>query len=92
MVALRDPARRQPEAPCTQVLSGAEWRALWTRIHKKAPSRATPPPSLRQAVLWIGRMGGHLGRKGDGMPGVRTLRRGWRDLQALAVLYAILAP
>ena len=92
IVALRDLARRQPDAPCTQVLSGAEWRALWTRIHKEAPSRATPPPSLRQAVLWIGRMGGHLGRRGDGMPGVRALWRGWRDLQALAVLYAILAP
>jgi hypothetical protein len=41
--------------------------------------------TIRQAVLWIGRLGGHLNRKMDGMPGVHTL---WRGLQALRVLVA----
>ncbi|MCC6134856.1 MAG: hypothetical protein IT491_05700 [Gammaproteobacteria bacterium] len=41
--------------------------------------------TIRQATLWIGRLGGHLNRKGDGMPGVRTL---WRGLQALSLLVA----
>jgi len=41
--------------------------------------------TIRQAVLWIGRLEGHLNRKRDGMPGVRTL---WRGLQALSVLVA----
>jgi len=36
--------------------------------------------TFSQAVLWIGRLGGHLNRKKDGMPGVRTLWRGLRDL------------
>jgi hypothetical protein len=40
--------------------------------------------TIRQAVLWIGRLGGHLNRKGDGMPGVRTLWRGMHDLSLLA--------
>ena len=92
IVALRDLARRHPDVPCTEALSESEWRAPWSRIHKEPPSRTTRPPSLRQAVLWIGRLGGHLGRKDDGMPGVRTLWRGWRDLQTLVVLYEILAP
>ena len=46
--------------------------------------------ALREAALWIGRLGGQIGRKADGMPGVRTLRRGWRDLELL-VHYASLS-
>jgi hypothetical protein len=39
--------------------------------------------TIGQAVLWIGRLGGHLNRKGDGMPGVRVLWRGLHDLSRL---------
>jgi len=87
IVQLRDLARAEPEAPCTQALSENEWRALWTFIHKSPPAKRARPPTLRQAVLWIGRLGGHLGRKGDGMPGVRTLWRGWRDLDRLLAMW-----
>lgn len=92
IVRLRDLSRLEPEAPCTEVLSETEWRALWTYIHKKAPSRKIRPPTMRQAALWIGRIGGHLGRRGDGMPGVRTLWRGWRDLQIMVEIYSSLGP
>ena len=87
IVQLRDLARAEPQAPCTQALSDNEWRALWTFIHKSAPPTRARPPTLRQAVLWIGRLGGHLGRKGDAMPGVRTLWRGWRDLDRLLAMW-----
>lgn len=87
IVQLRSLARVEPESPCTAVLSEDEWRTLWISIHRKRPPANTRPPTLRQAVLWIGRLGGHLGRKGDGMPGVRTLWRGWRDLQVRLVIY-----
>jgi len=87
IVQLRSLARVEPESPCTTVLSEDEWRTLWISIHRKRPPANTRPPTLRQAVLWIGRLGGHLGRKGDGMPGVRTLWRGWRDLQVRLVIY-----
>jgi hypothetical protein len=87
LVRLRDLARVSGEVPCTEVLNRSEWQALWTYIHNQAPPAQTPVPTIRQAVLWIGRLGGHLGRKHDGMPGVRTLWRGWRDLQMLTTLY-----
>jgi hypothetical protein len=87
ILALRDFSRREPDAPCTRALREEEWRALWTYIHKTPPSPETPPPTIKQAVLWIGRLGGHLGRKSDGMPGVTTLWRGWRDLENLVVIY-----
>jgi len=73
-------ARTEPEAPCTVVLDDDEWRVLWAYTHKRPASEARDPPTIYEAVRMIGRLGGHLGRKGDGMPGVRSLWRGWRDL------------
>jgi Transposase DNA-binding/Transposase Tn5 dimerisation domain len=87
LLRLRDLARREPTAPCTEVLSEDEWRALYAHATGEAATAATPAPTLEQAAKWIGRLGGHLGRKGDGMPGVRTLWRGWRDLAILTAGY-----
>jgi hypothetical protein len=80
IVSLRDLARETPEAPARQVLSDDEIEVLVLRFGKgMKPSELT----VGQAVLWIGRLGGHLNRKGDGMPGVRTLWRGLHDLTLL---------
>jgi Transposase DNA-binding/Transposase Tn5 dimerisation domain len=84
---LRDLARREPTAPCTEVLTGEEWQALYAHLHGETPTSKTPVPTVEQATRWIGRLGGHLGRKRDGMPGVRTLWRGWRDLAILVAGY-----
>jgi Transposase DNA-binding/Transposase Tn5 dimerisation domain len=84
---LRCQARETPEACCTEVLSEYEWHALYIYIKRKPLPKKVRPPNLQQAVLWIGRLGGHLNRKGDGMPGVRALWRGWRDLQLMTTLY-----
>jgi hypothetical protein len=91
ILQLRDRARREPNAPCTLVLTELEWRTLWTYIHRKPVSDDRAPPSLRQAALWIGRIGGHLNRKRDGMPGVRTLWQGWRDLLVMTEIYRVTA-
>jgi hypothetical protein len=89
IVALRDWARIDPDAPCTVVLTADEWKPLWLRFSQEKLTAQTAPPTIRQATLWIGRLGGHMGRKRDGMPGVRTLWRGLRDLCLLATGYAI---
>jgi hypothetical protein len=89
IVALRDLARQEPDAPCTTILSDDAWRALYAKFEKKAADSDTPVPTVRQAILWIGRLGGHLNRKRDGMPGVRTLWRGWRDLTILVAGYRL---
>ena len=81
IVSLRDLARETPEAPALEVLSEDEVGALACHFGKgMKPSELT----IGQAVLWIGRLGGHLNRKRDGMPGVRTLWRGLHDLTLLA--------
>jgi hypothetical protein len=89
IVALRDLSRREPEAPCTAALTEEEARVLWSYIHKRPCPANWKVPTIRQAVLWLGRLGGHLGRKSDGMPGVRTLWRGLRDLHVLVAGYLV---
>jgi hypothetical protein len=88
LVGLRDLARRDPDGPCTQVLSSAEWQVLTLRFGDDQ-ARKLQPPTLRQAVLWIGRLGGHQGCKRARMPGIKTLWRGWRDLQLLVAGYRL---
>jgi len=80
--------RCQPDLPCTAVLTTIEWEALYMRIHK---SKRLPDtvPTVHQAVRWIARLGGFLGRKSDGEPGVTTLWRGWQRLQDLAATWEI---
>jgi len=89
ILQLRQCARTEPDAPCTEILADDEWRVLWAHIRKRPLPDGLPPPTMREAVLMIGRLGGHLGRKGDGMPGVKTLWRGWRDLQILVAGYHV---
>jgi hypothetical protein len=83
LLRLRELARQEPAAPCTEVLTEEEWQALYVHATGQVPQAATPVPTIEQAAKWLGRLGGHLGRKRDGMPGVRTLWRGWRDLAIL---------
>jgi hypothetical protein len=80
IVALRDRAAQEPDAPATVLLSEDECAVL---VAKFGPGQAVLRLTLGQAVLWIGRLGGHLNRQRDGMPGVRTLWRGLRDLTLL---------
>ncbi len=86
VVSLRDWSRADPEAPATVLLSGEECEVLTARCSR---GRTKSVLTLKQAVLWIGRLGGHLNRKGDGMPGVRTLWRGLRDLGRLVEGYRV---
>lgn len=75
--------RHEPTTACTVVLAEHEWQALYIRIHRTTALPDTPP-TARQAVRWIGQLGGFLGRKGDGEPGITVLWRGWQRLQDLA--------
>ena len=72
-------ARAAPNAPCTRVLQEDEWKTL---LLVRSPRKALPaqPPTLREAVWMIAGLGGFLGRKSDGEPGVKTIWRGYRRL------------
>lgn len=83
--------RQNPDAPCTAILADHEWKALYTSIHR-AKLLPDTIPSVRQAVRWIAQLGGFLGRKGDGEPGITMIWRGCSRLAGIAVLYLILHP
>jgi len=80
--------RTSPDLPCTYILTTVEWQALYMRIHKTTKFPKTLP-TVRQAVRWIAQMGGFLGRKSDGEPGVTAIWRGWQRLQDLASTWDI---
>lgn len=81
-------SRLTPDLPCDVVFEQAEWEALCVRVNKKAPPKK--PPTLREAVRMVAQLGGFLGRKGDGEPGVKTLWLGLAALHECVETYAIM--
>lgn len=84
-------ARQTPDAPCTVALSEIEWQALTAFVnHSQTPAPA--PPSLQEAVRAIANLGGFIGRKSDGSPGVKTLWHGWQRLQDIVATWTLFHP
>ena len=67
------------QQPVSPWLTEHQWKALWCHIHQRTDPPETPP-TIGQATRWVAQLGGFLGRRGDGHPGVMTL---WRGLQRL---------
>jgi hypothetical protein len=82
-------ARAHPTAPGTVVVDELTWRLLWVAT---CPTAVVPvtPPDLRTVVRQIARLGGFLGRRGDGEPGVQTLWRGLCRLHDMVTGYRLL--
>ena len=77
-------ARKNPEKKLDEVLEKEEWQVLYlaTQKEKKLPLQV---PTLREGIRAIASLGGFLGRKGDGEPGVKTLWRGWQRLKDMVI-------
>ncbi len=73
-------ARVNPEAPFSEVLTWQEFLVLYILIFKskKLPDKT---PTTKEAVNLLARLGGFLGRKGDGEPGPIYI---WRGIQELS--------
>lgn len=83
---LRTALESQPAAPADQVATAAEIEVLcmW---HKQDASELT----VREFVRGVAKLGGFLGRKHDGEPGVLTLWRGYQRLQDMLLGYHLQA-
>jgi hypothetical protein len=79
--------RETPDIPCDVVLTENEWKVLHVFAHHTPPPKT--PPSLRDAIRMIAKMGGFLGRKCDGEPGTVTIWRGLMRLESMAEGYAL---
>jgi hypothetical protein len=72
-------ARVTPYQSCEIIFEIDEWQALYCVVNKtKTPPNH--PPTLQEGVHLLAKLGGFLGRKHDGEPGVKVL---WRGLQKL---------
>jgi Transposase DNA-binding/Transposase Tn5 dimerisation domain len=82
-------ARAHPDLPATAVFSAVEVQVLHLRVTKALPP-AEQSLTLREIVRMLGKLGGHLGRKGDGEPGVLILWRGWMRLyESVEMLHSL---
>lgn len=78
LIDFRERLRLLPDAPAEESgLPELELQLLAARLDRKLTT-------MRDIALAIGRLGGHMNRKSDGMPGWQTLWQGWRELKAMA--------
>lgn len=77
LIELREQLRLTPAAPAeSSGLSQLELQVLRARSNQ-------PIETVAEVALAMGRLGGHLNRNRDGLPGWITLWRGWQILQTL---------
>ncbi len=67
--------RTCPDLEAELLFEPEEWQAAYLLMKKPVPKEA---PRLNEVVRLIAMLGGFLGRKGDGEPGVKTI---WQGLQ-----------
>jgi hypothetical protein len=79
---LRCALENQPEAPAEQVATASEIEVMRRYLGQKKLT-------VRVFVRGVARLGGFLGRKGDGDPGVRSLWRGYQRLQDMVLGYQL---
>jgi hypothetical protein len=82
-------ARREPERTVEGILEPEEWQALYLLIYRSKgwPEQA---PTLGEAVGWMGKLGGFLGRVGDGEAGVQTIWRGWMRVAEVVAIWELI--
>lgn len=80
--------RLDTDISCEVLLQRFEWQALYCRANSttKLPKK---PPTLGQAVLWIAKLGGYLGRKNDLPPGATVMWRGFAALHEASQMFLI---
>jgi hypothetical protein len=71
-------AREQPELPASVAFAPEELEAMHVMTREGVPPKE--PPTLKEAVRMVAKLGGHLGRKRDGDPGMTVMWRGWLQL------------
>lgn len=80
--------REVPDHPCSVFFEEVEWKALCCHA-EKTPIAPTEPPTLAEAIRLVGKLGGHIGRKSDGMPGTECIWRGLQHLDMAVEMYVI---
>ncbi len=83
--------RHDSDQPCTAFFEEHEWKAViaFTQGPEKVPE---VPPTLREITRRVAGLGGFLGRKGDGDPGIKTLWLGLQRIDTIAAAWLAFGP
>ena len=73
-------SRENPNNSCEKILQKDEWKVLYSIVNE-TKSMPNEPPSIKEVTRMIAKLGGFMGRKGDGEPGCKVI---WRGLRRLA--------
>lgn len=78
LLQVRASAREEPERPASEVIDPLMLAVLAKRSGQS-------PVTMTLGTFWteVARLGGYLARRHDGLPGWRTIWKGWLSLQAL---------
>jgi hypothetical protein len=81
LLQVREVSRSEGERAAVEVVPRELVALLLVQL--KMPARAE---EVTVGEFWrgVGRLGGHIGRQGDGLPGWQTIWRGWERLQDMA--------
>lgn len=83
--------REAPDLPADVFFEEAEWQALYC-YHDKTSAPPTETPTLGDAMRRLAKLGGFMGRKGDGDPGPTVLWRGLDKLHYITETFRIFHP
>lgn len=72
--------RSEPESEASREFRAEELEVLQAERDRRTKRSCGPVVKIGEAVVMVAKLGGHLGRKGDGPPGLKVL---WRGLKAL---------
>lgn len=82
-------SRQMPNVSCEIALKRRQWEALYM-LRFKTNKLPKQPPTLQEATKWLAQMGGYLGRKSDGPPGLKTVWLGYESLLQAVALYEVI--
>jgi len=74
-----------PDLSCEAVFTPEEWQVIYLVTRKEQPPQT--PPGLDEMLRMVGRLGGHLGRKGDGPPGPKAIWKGLRRARDFVIAF-----
>lgn len=74
-----------PENSCLEILTKQEWTLLYRKVNKSTPP--INPPSIREIIFWIAKLGGYIGRNSDPPPGMISIWKGWQRLMTMVEDY-----
>lgn len=79
--------RSCPDLPCDVVFASYEWQSVYAVSTKKPIPKQ--PPTLHSIILMIAKLGGFLGRRSDGYPGIKVMWIGMQRMKDFAQAWEI---